>query len=350
METGFVQKIENGLRVCVDWLAFTFPNCDDVEEVLSFLGFTRAEFQTMPRGLNGYMKQLKHASDIKILYDGNNGMGVHVIVPGSAIHTALEAYQNGRMEPTPFGSLAIDVSDFDTTIIREFLGEVVKRGNVTRLDLAIDDIGAHYYSIESVIDQLQNGDYSSKFKGFQVLCSHKSGTNGYTVYLGSRQSSCMVRIYDKQAEQNSKFKSSGAPLIETPWIRWELELKHINAHQSAVSLSNGKTVSSLAVGLLSNYFRFINHDDVNVSRCSSTDTWRSFCSDIEKFSVYVPTPPKTIDDVKRWLNRQVAPSLAKVVISDSGDMSTIYNMIDIGSLRLSSHDVSVLNQLQETMV
>lgn len=346
METGLEQKIENGLRVCVDWLAFTFPDCDDVDEILSFLGLPMAEFQTMPRGLNGYQKQLRHSSSVIVLYEGNKGMGVHVIVPGSAVHSVLVAYQQSHMEATPFGTEAMEVSDFDATVLKELLNDVVRVGNVTRLDLAVDDIGTRYYDVDSVIYHLDNGLYSSKFKGYRVLKQRLNGEDSCTVYLGSGKSSAMLRIYDKQAEQNAKRLKDGRPLIEDSWLRWELELKHSNAHQSAVALAHGKTVSALTMGLLSNYIRFINVDDTNISRCSTTDTWLSFIAGIEKFSVYVPTPARTIDDVKNWLKHQVAPSLAKVVINDLGDMSYVYQMIKNGAIRLSSHDLSVLQELE----
>lgn len=346
METGLKQNLENGLRVCVDWLAFTFPDCEDVEEILSFLGLPRAEFQVMPRGLNGYQKQLRHGTSLIVLYEGNANMGVHVIVPGSAVHGLLVSYQEAHMEATPFCPDAMTVDDFDTTVLRDLLSHVTKTGNVTRLDLAVDDIGTQYYDIESVIYHLENSLYSSKFKGYRVLKQRVNGEDSCTVYLGSGKSSAMLRIYDKQAEQNAKRLKDGRPLIEESWLRWELELKHSNAHQSAIALAHGKTVSALTLGLLSNYIRFINVDDTNISRCSTTDTWLSFLSGIEKFSVYVPTPAKSIDDIKNWLKHQVAPSLAKVLIDDCGDMTYIYQMIKNGALRLSSHDLSVLEYLE----
>ena len=346
METGLKQDLKNGLRVCVDWLAFTFPDCEDVEEILSFLGFPFAEFQVMPHGLQGYQKQLRHYTTVKVLYEGNQGMGVHVIVPGSAVHAVLVAYQEAHMDTTPFDTEAMEVSDFDSTVLKEFLYEIVKVGNVTRIDLAVDDIGTQYYDIESVIYHLEDGLYSSKFKGYQVLKQRLNGEDSCTVYLGSKKSSTMLRIYDKQAEQNAKRLKDGRPLIVESWLRWELELKHSNAHQSAIALAHGKTVSALTLGLLSNYIRFTNSDNVRNTRCSTSDTWLSFLEGIEKFSVYVPTPAKTIDDIKNWLKHQVAPSLAKVLINDCGDMTYIYQMIKNGALRLSSHDLSVLEYLE----
>lgn len=346
METGLKQNLENGLRVCVDWLNFTFPDCDDAYEVLSFLGLPPAEFQIMPHGLQGYQKQLRHYTTVKVLYEGNQGMGVHVIVPGSAVHAVLVAYQKAHMDMTPFDAEAMEVSDFDSTVLKEFLLEIVKVGHVTRIDLAVDDIGTQYYDLDTVIHHLDDNRYSSKFKSFRVLRQRLNGEDSCTVYLGSGKSSAMLRIYDKQAEQNAKRLKDGRPLIEESWLRWELELKHSNAHQSAIALAHGKAVSALTLGLLSNYIRFINVDDTNISRCSTTDTWLSFLSGIEKFSVYVPTPAKSIDDIKNWLKHQVAPSLAKVLIDDCGDMTYIYQMIKNGALRLSSHDLSVLEYLE----
>lgn len=347
METGFYKDLSNGIRVCVDWLSFTFTDTCDPYEVIDFLGIPYPEFASMPRGLNGYLRQLKHSSFIIVLYDGRNDMGVHVIVPGSAVHKLIEYYSESCLVDTPFNQRGFDVEDFDTTILREFLTQVVKHGNVTRLDLAIDDIGTQYYDIKSVINQLESGAYSSKFKGYRILQEIKNGCTGTTVYLGSGKSDCMVRIYDKQAEQNAKLSRAGEPLIEHTWLRWELELKFKNAHNTAVAIAHGKSISDSAVGLLSNYIRFVYLDDSNISRCTTDDTWLLFCNGISKFSVYVLTPQRTIDDIKRWLNRQVSPSLAKVVLSEFGDMEFIYNMVNHGAQRLSAHDVNMLSILED---
>lgn len=346
MFSGFSEDVSNGLRVSVDWIAFTLVDAETVDDALDFLGIPVSEFALMPRGMHGYASQLRHpAFPLQILYNGNAGMGCHVVVPGSAVHEVLVRYQQSHASATPFGLDAMEVKDFDTTVLREFLGDVLKNGQVTRLDLAIDDIGARYFGMSDISDRLSAGRYVSKFRSWRELVQYGS-SSGRTIYLGSGKSAIMFRIYDKQAEQNVKLERAGEPLIEHPWVRWEMEIKQERANKAARSLASGMPVSDVAIGVLSNYLRFVVLDNERIDRCSVDPKWDDFCAGVRKFSIYEPTPPKTIDDTKRWLMHQVSVSLASVVISDGGDSAFVHDMLHVGALRLASHDESVLDLLE----
>lgn len=343
MDNGYTENVSNGLRVCVDWLAFTLSS-SSADDAVQFLGLDRSEFEKLPKGMHGYMSRMRHFSlAVDILFDGREDMGTHVIIAGSAVHDVLVSYHSSRLELTPFGDLGMDVTSFDTTVLREFLNDVTYNGQVTRLDLAIDDLGGQYYSISDIRQRLTDGSYLSKFRGWREISSHVNGQpSGNTIYMGSAQSAIMLRIYDKQAEQNLKLSRDGQPLIETPWIRWEMELKKERAHKACTALATGMTVQDVAIGTLKNYIRFVVKDNVRIERCTMETLWESFCNGVHAMSLYVPTPPKTIDDTKRWLMHQVSASLAKVVIDDCGDSAFIHNMLHAGVIKLGRHDESAL--------
>lgn len=346
MFSGFSKNLLNGLRVCVDWIAFTLVDADSVDDALDFLGIPISEFALMPRGMHGYAAQLRHpAFPLQVLYNGNAGMGVHVIIPGSAVHDVLVRYQHFHESATPFGLDAMDVREFDTTVLREFLGDVLKNGQVTRLDLAIDDVGAKYFDMPDISERLCDGRYVSKFRNWRELVQ-RGASSGRTIYLGSAKSAIMLRIYDKQAEQNAKLERVGEPLIECPWVRWEMEIKQSRANKAARALASGMSVSDVTIGVLSNYIRFVKLDNERIDRCTIDSAWDDFCAGVRKFSIYESTPPKTIDDTKRWLMHQVSASLASVVISDGGDSAFIHDLLHVGALRLASHDESVLDLLE----
>lgn len=339
--------ISNGLRVCVDWIAFTLVDVEAVDEAVDFLGIPFSEFALMPRGLHGYASQLRHpAFPLQILYNGNAGMGCHVIIPGSAVHDVLLRYHRSHLSSTPFGTEAMDVRDFDTSVLREFMQDVVRNGQVTRLDLAIDDIGTSFFSMEDIADRLYGDRYVSRFHGWRDLTQHGSCCGGRTIYLGSGKSAIMLRIYDKQAEQNAKLNKIGEPLLNYSWVRWEMEIKKGRADKAARLLASGMSVADAAIGALSNYLRFVVLDNERIDRCSVDPLWSDFCAGVSKFSLYEATPPKTIDDTKSWLMRQVSPSLASVVISDGGDSAFVDNMIQVGALRLASHNEDILELLE----
>lgn len=49
-----------------------------------------------------------------------------------------------------------------------------------------------------------------------------------------------------------------------------------------------------------------------------------------------------MEDTKRWLMRQVASSLAAVVVADEGDLSFIQSLVDSGSRRFSMRHINMI--------
>ena len=99
------------------------------------------------------------------------------------------------------------------------------------------------------------------------------------------------------------------------------------------------------MGILTNYLRIINNDSPRKDRCTVSEKWNAFIDGIGKVSLYCSEPEKTIDDNKRWLTRQVAPTLAKVVMADAS-FDFIEFLIDNGFNRLTPNQLEILNALQ----
>ena len=347
MKNGIDEIQANGLRICIDWLSWTLSEPCSAEMAIQSMGYAMADFQLLPQGRNGYRSQFHHSVyPISVQYDGHEGMGVHVDVPGSAIQDLVVHYSMSRSVPSPFGPMAYDASSFDSTVLADMLGYMSSLGHITRLDLAIDDIGANYYTLPVFYDRLLQECFVSKFHYWKNTDEHGDGgtLSGHTIYMGNRTSSVMLRVYDKQLEQNKKLKKAGSPLIGHAWVRWELELKAERSQKAADALANGMGINDLTIGILSNYLRIICLDASRKGRCSMDPTWESFIGDVLKVALYHSPEPKTIDDTKNWLERQVATSLATVVIADGGDSSFIHHLLDSGSRRLSSHHRDMILQ------
>lgn len=157
-------------------------------------------------------------------------------------------------------------------------------------------------------------------------------TTGHTIYLGSRTSEIMFRIYDKKLEQNSK---SDCDTIDNPWVRWEIELHKDRACAVALYLISGNNLSNAVIGILANYLRLIERDNERNSRCSTSDKWNDFICGISKLSLYQRSPEKTLEEKKEWLIKQVAPTISAIYRID-GDLSFIYDLIENGSSRISA--------------
>ena len=276
-------------------------------------------------------------------------MGIHVDVSGSAINDLLSHFYNSRIKPTAFGTRGYETDTFDTTIFRDLLLEINKTGHVTRLDLAVDDIGSEYYTLPELHNIFSSGTFSSRFRSWKELVNHRNfEVIGHTIYLGSRTSSVMLRIYDKQLEQNEKRIPGGEKPVETPWVRWELELKKERAQRAVAFIIQGMEISVLTMGILSNYLRLIGGDNTRKTRCATADKWAAFIGEIGELKLYCPESQKTLDSTRKWLIRQVAPSLAAVVLAEGrltvdGAVEYLQDLVENGTFRLRKYQRELIN-------
>lgn len=342
MNIGNDINLNNGLYLLVDWIEFTIKKIMSWEDAVSHFGLNVKEFKTELKGAQGYRSHVRHIIyPISFLYDGNDDMGIHVCVSGSAVRYFLDCYfKKYDCCDTPFGGFAYEVNDFNDTVLKDVLRDILDMGQVTRFDLAIDDKGCTYYTCEEVCNIFRNGLYTSRFKKYRDDFEGGKGfCSGRTLYLGSRKSELFIRIYDKQLEQNSKKKDS----VSFPWVRWEIELHRARANTVALLLAAGGALPDIALGILSNYLRFLVKDNARDSRCSTDPRWEAFLDGVKKIRICSPKVEKTIDDKRNWFRKQVAPTMAGIYEID-GDLSFIYECIDSGRMRLSKELLDMIEE------
>lgn len=330
---------KNGLEVSIDWIAFTSVEVKDEKEIFEFLGYQPEDFLVLPKGANGYMKVYRLKSyPVTVMSEGSSDMGVHVVITGSAIRDVMEHYGATLKVDTPFRTKAFSFSELGSNVMAEFLHDISRMGWLTRLDLAIDDKGCNYFSVEDLREHLDAQDIVSKFRTFRdvdesMLTGDKTG---HTIYLGSRQSELMLRVYDKRLEQNRKIEQEQDKLQE-PWVRWEFELKNERANIAADMLVKQMPLGEVVTGILNNYVRIIIHDDSNRTRCSSHPLWQKFVDTVNQLKLFVPALKKTIKEKRRWLIRSVMPTLAGVIIADGGSFDIITEHFYDAAKRMNNH-------------
>lgn len=353
MKLGNNSEHSNNLAVSIDWLSFTLLNCTEAGSALKLLGYNDADFTELKKGRQGYKSVKKNnLYNIFICYNGNEDMGVHVDISGSAVCDVFQHYHDKRLVPSPFGGLAYQMDEQGehytkkdnlknvllSTVACDLFREIRSMGGrLTRLDLAIDDIGARYFSVSDVYNILDAGMVSMLFKSFRLEKGRTAdgATLGETIYIGTRQSACFLRVYNKKLEQNAKLKHLGKPLVEHEWTRWELELKDDRAINAGLLLEKGDNLGFVVTGILSHYIRLIELDDVRKTRCTTLSVWDEFISNVMELSIASPFVPKTIEDKESWILRQVAPSMAAVVLAHNGDMEFIYRALNDGAGRIN---------------
>ena len=156
----------------------------------------------------------------------------------------------------------------------------------------------------------------------------------------------MLRIYDKKLEQNKKLSPDDSDFINFDWYRWELEFKEERADQFANQIIDGISLGFVVVGVLSYYIRFIELDDCNRSRCSTLKLWHDFVQAIQKLRLHVFKKVRSVYDKLAWVEKQVSPTLATLLILHDFDDSFIYEIAKKNKSRISKSDWELIHQLR----
>lgn len=327
------ENLQNGLRCSIDWLSFTIDSYE-LYSTLADFGFTIEDFYECPKGANGYKRMLRlSGSNLRVLFDGGENMGIHFDCSGSAVSDLIRYFSDALVSKVcemPFGTVV-----WDMDAVPKLLSQILMNGHISRLDLAIDNVQNIYYRVPELEDIWNAKRCCCHFKKFKRITERDSSgvLVGDTVYLGSRTSDLMVRVYNKQLENNLKYPESQ---IDYEWVRWELELKDDRADNAARLLMQKCSVGSVAVGILANVFRVIIFDDSNKSRCSTDIKWERFIDGVEQLRLYVPKVQKTLEDKYRWIQRQVGPTLTGLILANHGDISWIRDNMPIHAGRMKS--------------
>ncbi len=299
-----------GPLVLIDWLAVTIGTGESVDELLPGAG--ELDWVELPRGRNGY-RQARISGHITVLSDGTAEMGQHVIMSGSGCRQveALELLGRGGWAG--------------------LLSRVVERGwSVARLDVAIDDrVGV--LDLDTMIGALDAGHVTTRWHEWEI--SRTGGRSvdrpGRIIRFGSPTSDARLRVYDKAAEQISKGHA-----VEGTWIRVELQLRDSRARALVCRLAEDPT-GRVAIGAVMHYiqFREPGGDDSNRSRWVVASWWVRFVDGVQRVVLGTSPAVRTVEEVRSWLWRQVAPAIALIVAADGGSVDDLYAMAREGRYR-----------------
>ncbi len=303
------------MQCLFDWLSFTY-HVDDVPDTVinKFFNYS-LDWQTL-HGLYGYKLQ-KQCNNIRIMYDGSEGMGTHIQITGEGLRF-LES-----------------LDDFD---IKNFLLNILTDNcSFTRVDLAVDCFN-NELDLNTIGQKIKSREVVSRWRKSSIIESISlSDTEkvGHTINFGNRESAIYMRIYDKKLEQNS----------DVPyWIRLELELKEERADNCInVFLSKDKELSIFIHEILNHYIRFVdNNGDTNRSRFPTSKWWLDFLLTVESVKLTTGTLNDELDKKYAWLEKSVAPTLCMLTKIADGDLTYLYKLIDDNKHRLNSKHIALI--------
>lgn len=295
----------NGMLASIDYLEFTAFDIDFIYVVQDILGLALTDFEDIGRGGGGYPNRSDaNFGDVRILHGAKNPevMGIHVTISGS-------------------GCKALFARVLPSDLIKNILEYNCK---VTRIDLALDNIGDIYFYPHEIKDFVFKKQVKSRWGKFELVQSgdmHSATLTGDTFYLGSRTSDLFCRVYDKTLERIAKDD------VEVPenWVRWELVCKKDRAQVACEQLlENGFAIGEIMVGVLSNYFTIIEpnySDDKHKYRADINLRWVQFLGDVKPIRLFrVLRDEQTLEDKKEHVMKQYGPTLSalfRVYGSDS---------------------------------
>lgn len=329
------------LTASIDWLEFTVMDITVEKALTEILQLPVTEFSPLNKGRFGYHKQLKWVGgNIFVLYNDlpettenkpetADRMGVHMMLSGAGCRQ-YEARQ-------PLKKLLL------------FLTILDERVNFTRIDLAIDDRSDQLINFSRIHDAAINRLFTSRWSKWDELNSRRSATGEYlgrTMYFGSQASDIFCRIYDKTLER--KANSEETTGLPKHWTRLEVIYKKDRAKQLVYHIVDRHVPVGTAIrGTLNQYIRFIKtppNPDQNKSRWPTADWWTQLLDGVGKLQLTIEKEQKSIDDMKDWLERQIAPTIAAVLTANEGDLSWLHEIIGKGAQRLSQRHRDAIAQ------
>ena len=285
----------NGMLASIDWLDFTVFDMDYIFVIQKILGLELTDFEDTGRGGGGYPNMTQaNFGDVRVLHGAKNPevMGVHVTIPGAGCRALFS-----RILPS--------------VLIENILSYNCK---VTRIDLALDNIGDIYFYPNELDDFVNGHLVKSRWTSFQLVQDknmHTAVIKGDTVYLGSRASDLFCRVYDKTLERIAKDD------VEVPdhWVRWELVCKKDRAQVVCEQLLNtGFAIGEIMFGVLSNYFTIIEpnySDEKHKYRADVNPRWQRFLGDVKPIRLFrILRKEQTLEDKKDHVMKQYGPTLS----------------------------------------
>ena len=248
----------------IDWLHITDPLDEVVPLRLHMHPLLNDRVYTTATPHYGYTEAVTNVvGAIAMSNPLRADMGIHVGYSA----TALNGYEKHGFEAL--------------TILRWHLG---KKASIARIDLAFDLYNTGL-DIPWLFSMLENDHASTAARVWNMIIGHDGGK---TLYVGSRSSEAMIRIYDKAVEQCQK----------GDWKRVEIELKGDKANITALELANREpdTITSYAKDLLNGICYFPDF------------AWiAAFGWD----AVPIASASKKQTDTLNWLLNVAAPTLGK---------------------------------------
>ncbi|WP_195923536.1 replication initiation factor domain-containing protein [Lactobacillus crispatus] len=331
------------MEVQIDWLEFTVLDAN-LALVFDTIGLNWDDFKSLEKGRFGYHNQLKWSGGhLYVMFTAQNDAKIDIesrISTQSGVHVMITG-QGCRQYAAKHDLIKL---------IRRLT--FFKRVNFSRIDLAIDDYESKIISYDRIHDAAIAGHFTSRWSKWDEVTSRRTSSNEYlgrTMYFGSQASDLFCRVYDKTLERkiNSNEKS-----VPEKWTRLEIVYRKDRAKKLVDHLIKArKTLGHVLRGTLRQYLRFVlpptDSKDQKKTRWKTAPWWDELLKNVDKLVLTIKKEPKTIEEMKDWVDRQISPTIATITRAEEGDMSWLAKLIVKGSHRLTQKHIDAIAQYME---
>lgn len=328
-------------RMLIDWLTFSIkpdpvsnhPANVSLSMVFNFLHLLQGDFQDI-----GHRNFYEHAYSY-------NGITVHepsserLCEMGFCVSMTGEGcrYFEGEMKGGEFG---VDIWREFFQKLRALTGQGYAV-NVSRLDIAVDDFDGllDLGQIEQAVRNCEIVSCCRKGREIESMeVNFKRGTirgKGNTIEFGSRSSKTFCRFYDKKIEQMERFSNDSEKLAELEkvphWVRMEFEFKKQQAIKIVNAICDSEDFGTYYFEVVNSYVRFVELDDVNISRRSMKDWWAKFMGTVDRLRL-------TVADFKSYGYQKLVKYYDKYLTTT---VFTILNQMPIEDFLARTFDMAV---------
>lgn len=235
--------------IIYDALSFT-SKIHDLRGIIELLGIEGVHWETV-YGSKGF-KSRQYFEGVSIHFARDDGL-IWVEMSGQGCRT-FESFGTGDYEYI-FEEIQLNEGDM----------------KLTRLDVAFDDHSG-VLDLDTLVCDTLAGFYNTRFKAWEVCL----GSQGTTIYHGSKKSELILRIYDKAMERGY---SDGRH-----WVRVELQLRRDRAMRFVQS---DGSIGERFRGVLVNYVKYVEpSNDSNKWRWSLAAYWSNLIENAAAIQLY----------------------------------------------------------------
>lgn len=203
-----------------------------------------------------------------------------------------------------------------------YLQDTYKSLHISRLDIACDTFGL--LKIKTIQAFTRTGLYISRWKTYLI----QEGLKENSVIWGSSKSDFRLRIYDKTLERQVKAGVDPDP-VPKGWIRCEFQLRNDSASVFVREWQRTGNLGETFMGILRNQLLYCTqYDGKNRDRAVLAPWWERLLGDSQQIKMaYHAGKDYNFDSLKRYLFRQVGPSLKTYLTIMDGDIDPLLHGI-----------------------